>query len=249
MTDILAVALADASEQLRTALAELAREAAEVAETSTGVGLARVRQALGVAEAWAARFGALAEVSSGIAEQASGAELDDPPAPYLPPAAAPAPRGGLRLITGGADGDVQVPADDPPGGVVTIPQHLATALGVQPTVAEAAPELKRETGECERAAAIKAIRKALRHRSGKAWSVSGGRGTAWGWITIDAPPSRHDERGGMTPEDALELHQLLAMGGAVRPGPVSVESRRRLEFVARARGTHTAPYYPGAGPE
>ena len=37
---------------------------------------------------------------------------------------------------------------------------------------------------------IKAIRKALRARSGKSWSVTGGRGTAWGWLTIDAPPAR-----------------------------------------------------------
>jgi hypothetical protein len=37
---------------------------------------------------------------------------------------------------------------------------------------------------------IKRIRKALRARSGKDWSVTGGRGTAWGWITIDAPPRR-----------------------------------------------------------
>lgn len=37
---------------------------------------------------------------------------------------------------------------------------------------------------------IKRIREALKKRSGKIWSVTGGRGTAWGWITIDAPPAR-----------------------------------------------------------
>lgn len=36
---------------------------------------------------------------------------------------------------------------------------------------------------------IKAIKLALKKRSGKAWSVTGGRGTAWGWITIDCPPA------------------------------------------------------------
>ena len=40
---------------------------------------------------------------------------------------------------------------------------------------------------------IKRIRKALKRRSGKSWSVTGGRGTAWGWITIDAPPKRRTE--------------------------------------------------------
>jgi hypothetical protein len=34
---------------------------------------------------------------------------------------------------------------------------------------------------------IKTIRTALRRRSGKAWSVTGGRGTGWGWITSPHP--------------------------------------------------------------
>ena len=38
--------------------------------------------------------------------------------------------------------------------------------------------------------AIKLIREALKRRSGKTWSVSGDRGTAWGWINIQAPPAR-----------------------------------------------------------
>jgi hypothetical protein len=42
----------------------------------------------------------------------------------------------------------------------------------------------------DRDATIQAIRKALKARSGKVWSVTGGRGTAWGWIRIDAPPAR-----------------------------------------------------------
>ena len=37
---------------------------------------------------------------------------------------------------------------------------------------------------------IKAIRNALRARSGKTWSVKGGHGTGWGWITISVPPKR-----------------------------------------------------------
>ena len=37
---------------------------------------------------------------------------------------------------------------------------------------------------------IVAIRTALKKRSGKQWSVKGGRGTASGWITISAPPKR-----------------------------------------------------------
>lgn len=53
----------------------------------------------------------------------------------------------------------------------------------------------------DRDATIKAIRDALKKRSGKPWSVTGGRGTAWGWIKIQAPPARctfaHRTREGM----------------------------------------------------
>jgi hypothetical protein len=38
--------------------------------------------------------------------------------------------------------------------------------------------------------AIQRIRKALKRRSGKAWSVTGGRGTAYGWLEIDVPPAK-----------------------------------------------------------
>jgi len=47
--------------------------------------------------------------------------------------------------------------------------------------------------DCEdlsRAAVIHRIKTALQRRSGKAWSVTGGKGTAYGWITVDAPPAR-----------------------------------------------------------
>jgi len=37
---------------------------------------------------------------------------------------------------------------------------------------------------------IERIRAALKKKTGKTWSVSGGRGTSWGWITVQAPPKR-----------------------------------------------------------
>ena len=46
----------------------------------------------------------------------------------------------------------------------------------------------------ERNEAISRIKAGLQRRSGKVWSVAGGRGTAWGWITIDAPPARRTSR-------------------------------------------------------
>lgn len=42
----------------------------------------------------------------------------------------------------------------------------------------------------DRDVAIKRIRKALKKKTGKSWSVTGGRGTGWGWIDVQAPPRR-----------------------------------------------------------
>lgn len=42
----------------------------------------------------------------------------------------------------------------------------------------------------ERRDAVRRIKTALREITGLAWSVHGGRGTAWGWITVEAPKSR-----------------------------------------------------------
>jgi len=42
--------------------------------------------------------------------------------------------------------------------------------------------------------AIATIRAALKKRSGKAWSVTGGSGTSWGWIKVNSPPARRTWR-------------------------------------------------------
>jgi hypothetical protein len=38
--------------------------------------------------------------------------------------------------------------------------------------------------------AITAIRAALKRRTGRTWSVTGGRGTGYGWIHVQSPPKR-----------------------------------------------------------
>src|SRR5919106_1076456 len=55
---------------------------------------------------------------------------------------------------------------------------------------------RQEPQMTDRDEAIRQIRAALRRRSGRAWSVTGGRGTAWGWITITAPRARRAARAG-----------------------------------------------------
>lgn len=42
----------------------------------------------------------------------------------------------------------------------------------------------------DRDEAIARIRAGLKKRTGRPWSVTGGRGTAWGWIRIGSPPAR-----------------------------------------------------------
>ncbi len=76
----------------------------------------------------------------------------------------------------------------------------------------------------ERDETIKRIRTALRRRSGKPWSVTGGKGTAWGWLKIDAPPARRtwkirlkaDASPAQLPED-YEEYDSQQPGGHLSP--------------------------------
>ncbi len=114
---------------------------------------------------------------------------------------------------------------------------------------------------------IKRIRDALKKRSGKTWSVTGGRGTAWGWLTIDAPPARRtwrheatgerDDRfndvyrevdggpgyaGHMSPGERAELATLLGLDQPVHFQGQSIASSNDYyrEYVDRAEGRKPA---------
>ena len=82
------------------------------------------------------------------------------------------------------------------------------------------------------------IRSALRERSGKSWSVTGGRGTSYGWLTITAPPARRVEYGYMTDEDRAELGRLLGKDGPchMQGELVPASNAHYREFTARAQG-------------
>ncbi len=114
-----------------------------------------------------------------------------------------------------------------------------------------------------RDSAIADIRAALKRRSGKSWSVTGGTGTAWGWITIDAPPARRTARylakpgtsgnspedydktrtdtgekgGSITEGDAAELRALLGLDSVHHQG-VSIPASHDywIEYLDRAEG-------------
>lgn len=95
----------------------------------------------------------------------------------------------------------------------------------------------------ERDEAIKRIRKALKARSGKAWSVTGGRGTAWGWILVHAPPARREGYGYMSEADRTELARLLGLERVHDQGEsIPAGSDYREEYVDRAEGRTPSVY-------
>lgn len=109
---------------------------------------------------------------------------------------------------------------------------------------------------------IRAIRAALKRRSGKSWSVTGGRGTGYGWIHIDAPRRRRtgdmqptgekdeygrdkyelvdtgqpQEFGLITPQDQAELSELLGVGVGRQGVSIADSSNHYREYIARAEG-------------
>lgn len=85
--------------------------------------------------------------------------------------------------------------------------------------------------------AIKTIRTALKKRSGKPWSVTGGRGTAYCWLRIDAPPKRKDEYGQMSISDSEELVKLLDLEKVYHDG-ISIPASNQYwqEYMDRAMG-------------
>lgn len=87
-----------------------------------------------------------------------------------------------------------------------------------------------EIPESDRDAAIRRIRAGLRARSGKTWSVRGGRGTVWGWIEIAPPPSRD------TVEAWEELSGLLGFLSTQTHISVPAAADYRQEYIDRAEG-------------
>lgn len=85
--------------------------------------------------------------------------------------------------------------------------------------------------------AVQRIRQALKRRSDRAWSVSGGRGTAYGWIQVQAPPRRQGEYGYTSPDDCATLAQLFGLDRPVHNQGLSIPPEQREWHVGRAEGT------------
>jgi len=95
---------------------------------------------------------------------------------------------------------------------------------------------------------IAAIKTGLKHRSGKTWSVTGGKGTAYGWLRITSTPSaRRFDFDGVSPArpgcgymsltDRQELATLLGLDRVDADG-ISIPSswNHYREYIDRAEG-------------
>lgn len=91
-------------------------------------------------------------------------------------------------------------------------------------------------GTVQRDVAIARIKAALKRRSGRSWSVTGGTGTAWGWIRIKSMPKACGRFGEMSAVDAAELAALLGVSEALVNGGFSIpaSSAHRKQAIALA---------------
>lgn len=83
--------------------------------------------------------------------------------------------------------------------------------------------------------AIAQIKAALEERSSLRWSVTGGRGTAWGWITVKAQSAKHEQ----TQAEAEELARLFGLtswGMCHQHLSIPASDAHRREYVDRAEG-------------
>ncbi len=83
----------------------------------------------------------------------------------------------------------------------------------------------------DRNEAIRRIRAALKRRTGKQWSVTGDRGTAWGWINVDVPPRQrtwHHVETGERDEQGLPVYSDV--NDPAKPGGhMSPEAQKQLQ--------------------
>ena len=94
----------------------------------------------------------------------------------------------------------------------------------------------RRQPKTDRDVAIAEIKAALKTRASFPVSVTGGKGTAWGWITIAATP-RALVDGTMTGAQCKELAELLGLDNVHSQGElIPASSGHYREYVDRACG-------------
>jgi len=83
---------------------------------------------------------------------------------------------------------------------------------------------------------IELLRKILRERTGKSWTVKNSTGSAWGWIKIHAEPRNRVEFGYLSAEDEATLRGIF--GSSVTRQGVSIPSSSEFYryYLLRAAG-------------
>ena len=107
----------------------------------------------------------------------------------------------------------------------------------------------------DRNEAITKIKAALKRRSGKSWSVTGGTGTAYGWIRIDVLPAQRKYTfdgteltttpcGYASLAARTELAQLLGFKEPIHPQgrPIPASYDYYEEYISRAEGVTPTIY-------
>jgi hypothetical protein len=84
----------------------------------------------------------------------------------------------------------------------------------------------------DRNAAIARIRDALRAKTGLRWSVTGGRGSDFGWLTVQAPPARRDELGYTNAEDRIAIAKAFGLPNPVHCQGLSISPDQRAWHVS-----------------
>lgn len=105
-------------------------------------------------------------------------------------------------------------------------------------VAPAPVEAVVQSRHIQRDEAIERIKAALKRRSGRSWSVTGGRGTARGWLNVTVPPKQRID-GGMNADDCKALADLFGLPSPVHFQGLSIGPDERTWYVRRAEGTPT----------
>lgn len=124
-----------------------------------------------------------------------------------------------------------------PGVNLDNPHPAVTPARTESTPKTAAFNL--EITDTSRDVVIKRIKSALRIRSGKEWSVSGGKGTAYGWIKIRAIKKHAaDGYSNLTEADQKYLAQLLGLEKPVHFQGESIPASTAYytEYIDRAEG-------------
>ena len=114
-------------------------------------------------------------------------------------------------------------------------------LALAPPANEDADPLGRwETGGVGRAEAIRRIKYGLEARTGRLWSVTQGRGTAGGWLTVKAPPKRSGDYDYMSEADQAELSRVFGEHVSRQGHQCPPDDRCRERCVDKAEGYEPA---------